>query len=144
MPDYVLPDVRLRRAALVVLLGAVVLVVVAVGWFLPWVGSALQNAGSSEAVPIPAACYLFLAGVAVLAMLVTWYGLNGVRFGRRVLATGQYPAPGTRVIRRTRLVRGRLAVFTGSGQLAAGAALAVCGIALLAVAVRGIALIMAG
>lgn len=137
--DWVLPDPQLRRAALGVVLTSWVAGAAVILWFLPWLSRAFQDVTNTGDLGIPLACYLFLAGSALLSVLVVWFGLYAVRLARRTLATGQYPPPGMKVIRKVRLVRGRLAVFTGRGQLAAGAALVMCGVALFAVTMWGFA-----
>jgi len=141
--EYIQPDPALRRAVLALLLGAGAAGTAAVAWFLPWLGTALRNARYSGAITFPIACYLFLALTAVMAGLVVWFAIYAIRFGRTVLASGQYPPTGSLVIRRTRVLRGRPAEFTGRGQVILGSALLLCGVALFAVALWGVVLIAA-
>jgi hypothetical protein len=79
-----------------------------------------------------------LAFTVVLAAPVIWFGLYAVRFGGRVVASGQYPPPGSPVIVRTRILRGRVATVAGRGQQVAGTGLIFCGIALLVLAGWGV------
>jgi len=129
--EYVQPDPRLRRAALWLVLGGGCLGVVVIGWGLPWAQSALLAANARGNSHFPLVCYVFLGLVALLALPVIWFGVYAVRFGSQVLATGQYPPPGIRVLRRTPVLRGPLLRYLARGQQVLGVALVLCGIALL-------------
>jgi hypothetical protein len=75
--------------------------------------------------------------VALLAAPVVGFGTFAVRSGRTVIRAGQYPPPGMRVLRRTKILRGSTARLTGQGQLVLGLLLVLCGIALFGVACWG-------
>jgi MFS family permease len=137
-PDILLPDPRLRRAVLAVLLGAVLLGVLVIGWGLPWLSQTLLTARANGTLTFPLACWLFLAFTAVLAAPVIWFGAWAIRFGRRVIASGQYPPPGTRVIVTTHVLRGPITRVAARGQQVLGLGLILCGMALLVLAGWGV------
>lgn len=139
--EYLLPDPKLRRAVVGVLAGFTAAGFATVAWGLPWLQDALLTARANGRLTIPLGCYLFLALIALLAVPVIWFGGYAVRFGSRVLASGQYPPPGSRVIRRTPVVRGPVARFTGRGQQVLGVALMLCGLALIALVAWGVVII---
>jgi hypothetical protein len=140
--EYLQPDPTLRRAALITVVAGVGLGVVAMTWFLPRLELTLLNARARGTLTFPLACFLFLGLIVALAAPVIWFGVYMVRFGRRVLASGQYPPPGARVIRRTPIVRVLPVVrFTGRAQQVLGSALVLCGIALLVLAGWGLVII---
>jgi hypothetical protein len=136
-PTYVAADLRLRRLAVLTMLAATVIATAMIGWFVPWLARAIVQARVSGTLSVPLASYLFLAVVALLAAPVVGFGVYAVRFGRVVLSTRQYPPPGARVLRRTKILRGRPASVLGSGQVVLGALLVACGLALVGVAFWG-------
>lgn len=144
LPDgeYLLPDPKLQRAAVITVVTGGVLGALTIAWFVPWLEHTLLRARATGTLTFPLACYLFLAMIAVLAGPVIWFGVHTARFGSRVLATGQYPPPGARVIRRTPIVRGPIVRFTGRGQQVLGSALVLCGSALLALAGWGLVIML--
>jgi hypothetical protein len=136
-PDFVAADMKLRRVAVLTMLAATVIATAMVGWFVPWLAAAIQQAQLSGTLSVPLACYLFLAVVAVLAAPVVGFGVFAMRSGRLVIVSKQYPPPGMRVLRRTRILRGSAARLTGQGQFVLGLLLVLCGIALFGVACWG-------
>jgi hypothetical protein len=130
-------DLKLRRVAVLTMLAATVIATAMVGWFVPWLATAIQEAQRSGTLSVPLACYLFLAVVALLAAPVIGFGVFAMRSGRLVIVSRQYPPPGMRVLRHTKILRGGAAKLTGQGQFVLGLLLVLCGAALFGVACWG-------
>jgi hypothetical protein len=143
MPDtfeILLPDLKLQRRVISAVLAGVALGVLTMLWFLPWLETTLLLARARGTLTFPLACWLFLAFTVALAAPVIWFGVFAIRFGARVVNSGQYPPPGTRVIVRTRVLHGPVASFAGRSQQVLGAGLVLCGLALLVLAGWGVAI----
>jgi hypothetical protein len=136
-PGFVAADMKLRRLAVLTMLAATVIATAMVGWFVPWLATAIQEAQQSGTLSVPLASYLFLAVVGLLAAPVVGFGAFAVRSGLLVLRTSQYPPPGMRVLRRTKILRGFAAKLTGAGQLLLGVLLVLGSVALVVVACWG-------
>lgn len=136
--EFVEADPKLRRLAVLTVAAGTAIGAVVIGWFMPWLLGALDEAVDSGAVTVPLARWIFLGLVVLLAAPVVGFGVYAVRFGRRVVAVGQYPPPGQHVVRRTRILRGPAATFTGRGQVVLGVFLALCGFALVVVSAWGV------
>jgi hypothetical protein len=134
---FVAADLKLRRVAVLTMLAITVVATAMVGWFVPWLAAAIQEAQLSGTLSVPLASYLFLAIVALLAAPVVGFGVFAMRSGRMVIVTGQYPPPGMRVLRRTKILRGGAARLTGQGQFVLGLLLVLGGVALFVVACWG-------
>jgi hypothetical protein len=136
--EFVEADPKLRRTAVMTVLAVTALGSITIAWLLPWMLTALEEANAAGTLSVPLACWIFLGMVVLLAAPVVAFGVYAARFGRAVATSGQYPPPGTRVVRRTRVLRGPAATFVGRGQLFAGVTLVLCGIALVVVAAWGV------
>jgi hypothetical protein len=110
---------RIRFAALGVVLGAL-----AVGagkfWFLPWLGRFAATAPCSTVLGINGATvlgYSLFVALPLLGAIVV--GLSVGRSGLITLRESQFPPPGTKVFRPTRIRRGAAARRVGYLRLAA-------------------------
>jgi hypothetical protein len=137
-PEFVEADPGLVRLALTAVVAVAAVGSLTLGWLLPWMLAALEEARAGGALSVPLACWLFLGLVVLLSAPVVAFGVHAVRFGRSVVAAGRYPPPGTRVLRRTRVLTGPAAALTGRGQVVTGVMLVFCGIALVVVAAWGV------
>jgi hypothetical protein len=136
--EFVEADRRLRRLLLLSVAALSALGSLTLGWLLPWMLSALEEARARGTLRVPLACWLFLGLVVLLSVPVVAFGVYAVRFGRSVVASGRYPPPGARVLRRTRVLTGAAAALTGRAQVVTGSTLVFCGVALVAVAAWGV------
>ena len=141
-PEIVAADPRLRRLALLGVLGVALLGAATTVWLLPALTSTLLRARLEGRITVPIACYLFLALMLLIAGLVIAFATYAIRFGGRVRAGALYPPPGTRVIRDTRVVRGPVAVLIGRVQVWLGYALVLCALALIALSIYGVIVIL--
>jgi hypothetical protein len=128
----------MRRTAILVVLITTVLGAAAIQWLLPWATATVDQA-VRDGMPRSVVCKSTLAVLSVFALTVAAFGLHTARLGKRVSIARQFPLPGTRVIRDTRVVRGRAAVLVGRGQAFLGKALIVLSAALLALTSYGLA-----
>ena len=140
--EVVRADPRMRRLAILAVLGSLVFGIATIGWFLPALTSALLKARASGRVTVPIACYLFLALMVTIGGMVIAFGVYAIRFGRRVSQGALYPPEGARVIMDTRVVRGPLAVRAGKIQVLLGYALFLCATALIVLSVYGVWVIL--
>ena len=131
-------DPVMRRTAISIVLITTVLGAAAIEWLLPWAAATIDQAVQSG-MPRSVVCQSTLAVLSVFALTVAAFGLHTARLGKRVSIARQFPLPGTRVIRDTRVVRGRAAVLVGHGQAFLGKALIVLSTALLALTSYGLA-----
>ena len=137
-PEILRADPRLRRQAMILLVVVTALGSAAIQWLLPWANATVEEAVRSG-MPRSAVCKSTLAVLSVFAFAVAAFGLHTARMGRRIRAAGQFPLPGARVIRDTRVIRGRAADMLGRAQTFLGAALIVLCAALVALTSYGLA-----
>jgi len=76
------------------------------------------------------ATLILLAVVAPATVLGMWAGIDAIRRSRRALCAEQYPAPGSRVLRDTPVLRGRAARIAGTLGVVLGGALIALAVAL--------------
>jgi len=137
-PDIIRADQRLRRLAILIVVGTTVLGAAAIHWLLPWAATTVKQA-VSDGMPRSVVCKTTLAVLSVFALTVAGFGFHTARLGKRVAVARQFPLPGMRVIRDTRVLRGRAADLLGRGQACLGKALIVLSAALLALTSYGLA-----
>jgi hypothetical protein len=135
-------DPRLRRTALLLVLGATAAGGLIVGWFLPWLLSALAEGTAAGRISTRLVCLGFLAFMMVIGGSVILFGVHTVRDARLVLAAGRYPLPGMRVIRDTRVLTGRPARVLGRGREVLGILLIVLALVLLGICVYAAAFLL--
>ena len=100
------------RAAAAALAAFVLVLFIALVWLLGQVPTReeMQLAGAAEIGRMAARMdRLLLAMVVLAAMMASLATAVFARMGRRTLASGEFPPPGTWVLRRTRVVTGRAA-----------------------------------
>ena len=140
------PGVRLKLAMAfgVVLLSGLAVAALARAYLGPWMErlesadfDALVREEPAELVRL--ARVVWYGGFGALAAAVAGIGMYFVRAGRRILTSGQVPAPGTWVLRETRIIRGPKAVLRGRVTAALGAILVLVSIGAVAyVLTRGL------
>jgi hypothetical protein len=140
-PDIIRADPRLRRLALLMVLGTAVLGGAAIEWLLPWANATVEEAVRGG-MPRSVVCKSTLGVLSGFALMVAAFGVHTARVGRRVALAAEFPLPGTRVIRDTPVLRGRTAVLLGRSQTFLGNALVVLAAALLALTAYGLAALM--
>jgi hypothetical protein len=123
---------------MIIVVGTAAVGAAVIHWLLPWATATVDQA-VRDGMPKSVVCKSTLVVVSVFAITVAAFGMHTARLGRRIAAAGQFPLPGTRVIRDTRVLRGRAAVLVGRGQTFLGRALVVLSIALVAVTSYGLA-----
>ncbi len=130
-PEIVLADPRLRRNALLTIVGATVLGSLFIGWLWPLIRDALLHARQTGQISGRAICLGFLGFVAALVAPLIFISVHALRVGQRAVDSEQFPPPGMRVIRDTRVVRGAQARIIGRVQRVLGLLLIICALALL-------------
>ncbi len=141
--EFVRADARLRRNAIGLAFCGVVVGALTIGWVLPWFlrvvqEKALRAGGFDRRI----VCMSFLVVVSLVAASVAGLGVSAVRQGRRVCAADRYPLAGMKVLRDTRVLRGRAAQITGRGQMLIGGTLVGLALLLLAVSIYGALLLL--
>ncbi len=116
-------DPQARRGALLALAAVLVIGVVTIAWGLPAATDYLKRQPPAEALRI----LQWLALAAFVPMIP--FGYFTWRHGQRILASGQFPPPGTRVIVDTPIVTGRAARARGAALRTLAVLLAVLGAA---------------
>jgi hypothetical protein len=130
-PTILRADPRYRFRALATLACVTAVGAVSIGWLLPMVEMWLLQERSAGRIPGRAICLGFVGLVALLALPVSLVGLNVMRMGRRAMEYKQFPPPGTKVIRDSRILRGPHAVTLARAQRVLGFLLVLCALALL-------------
>ena len=115
-----------RRLGLLLLVGSLVVVWV-VAWLTPRVKMEAQLAIAQGRLAQSAVCQSVLIGLGLFSCAVAAFGVHARRFGRSVLSAGRFPPPGATVVRATRVVTGRPAMFIGRVQAALGSTLVLLG-----------------
>lgn len=129
------PGARRRALTLVVVGGAAG--ILAIEYLLPWARGRLAQAVYDGSVPRSAICKSVLMGLMVVATSVAGFGVYAFRLGRRVLSEERFPPAGTKVVRDTRVLRGRAARILGRAQAINGALLVLLALALFLVCAYG-------
>jgi hypothetical protein len=124
MDQGILKADRIRRRRAIGMLGATVAFgAVTIQLILPYVTESIKKLPPRQAV-------WALGGVLVVGFLsVVPVGLYVRLIGRRVVASGRYPAPGMSVLVDTRIIHGNPALAYGRILKALGTVLAVAGLA---------------
>ena len=132
--DVVRADPALRRRALLgaAAIVACVLALVSAPRSVMTLVRLVQDTPAAGARGI-AIMLLFAAPFTLLAVVVA---ADAIRRSVRTLRAGQFPPPGTRVVRDTRIVRGRPATVVGAAGLALGGTLLVAALVLPWIAYR--------
>lgn len=124
--EYLRADPRRRRNA-VRLIGAVIVFgCLVLGFGLP----AAIRAANASVYPRRWLCLGFITVVGLLVIPVLFAARGNMKRGLASIDTQQFPAPGTPVLRDTRILRGPAATAFGKVQLALGTILGVAGLAL--------------
>lgn len=116
-------DPEARRRALIALAAVAAVAVVTVAWGLPAAEEFLRRQPPAEAARIVTVLALAAFLPAIPLGYFVW------RHGQRIVASGRFPPPGTRVIRDTPVVTGREAGSRGVALRTMGALLAALGAA---------------
>ena len=132
LPDVVPADPRLRRNALLILLRGTGIASAFIIWVLPEIQEVVLNARATGQVSARAICLGFVGVVATLVAPVSIAGVSVIRTAKLTVDSAQFPAPGEKVIRDTRILRGSRAVAIGRVQRFLGGLLVACALALLA------------
>ena len=132
LPEMIPADPRLRRNALLILLGGTVIGSAFIVWVLPQIQDVLLNARATGQVSARTICLGFVGVIAMLVAPVSIAGVSVIRTAKLTVDSAQFPAPGAKVIRDTRILRGSRAVTLGRVQRILGALLVACALALLA------------
>jgi hypothetical protein len=123
----------MRRKALIILLVALVLGVIGIGFGLPalerWI---MEDSGTGRVGRARIVCLAFGGIITLLAVAVVGSGRRIARFGREAVALGRFPPPTMPVLRTGTAVTGRPALLLGRLYLGLGITLAVLGVTLLA------------
>ncbi|MEZ5463105.1 hypothetical protein [Dokdonella sp.] len=105
--DMLRADARLRRQTLIALGLASAVAVVALFFFQRWLSGIGAIPGTDlQILRLRQMIGIGLTGSAICLALLAWYAVHQAS---RVKATGQWPTPGTRVIRDTPIRRGNAA-----------------------------------
>jgi hypothetical protein len=129
-PNFIAADRRHRSWAIFTLVFGTVLGALILGWLWPMARSWLLEERGAGRIPSRAICLGFLGLVGLLAVPVIYVGLNVIRLSTRVIAHQQFPPPGMKVVRDTRILRGSRAVTWGRAQRVIGSLLILCATAL--------------
>ena len=129
-PTFLPADLRHRYQALVTLVGASALGAITIGWLWPMARLWLLEERAAGRIPARAICLGFLVLVGLLALPVIFVGVSVMRTGQSAIALQQFPPPGMKVIRDTRVLRGVRAVTLGRAQRVLGLLLILCALAL--------------
>jgi hypothetical protein len=131
-PEVIRADPAMRRAAILIVVAAVVLGVIGIAWGLPalqsWVWS---DTGLGRVSRARVVCLAFGGIIALTAAAVIVSGVRMARFGKRAVTAGRFPPPGMPVFRDTRPATGRPALILGRLYRGTGFTLVVLGAVLL-------------
>lgn len=131
-PPVIRADPALRRKALLIVLAAALVWTIVIARGLPrleaWAGAAVVAGNTAARLWL---CFGAGVLIATFALLVSWSGANIIRMARRAAAAGQFPPPGIRVLRDTRVIEGRAALLLSRTYVVLGTLLLTCAAALL-------------
>jgi hypothetical protein len=122
-------DKKLRLLIGLVFLVAVVAAGLGLWGFEVWLDGVKQMP-LDQALRLLLSALVWIVGSTFFALLLL--GLHLWRWGKRIRAAGQFPLPGSRVVRDTVVLHGEAALRRGRILQATAAALISCGLALLA------------
>ena len=116
-PEIVRADPRMRRQALVIVVGGLAVGAAVIGWGLPWLEEWVRHAYLTGNTAVRRwVCIGAGAGILALGLGVTASGVNMIGIGRRVLREGRFPPSGLRVLRDTPVRTGPVAAGVGRIQ----------------------------
>ena len=116
-------DPEFRRKWFLVYVGLVALGGVLIVWVLPAIQDDLAHRSPEEALPL-LRTWLVVSFLPIFPMVYYMY-----RFARRVLSSGQFPPPGTRVLFDTQILEGKSARWRAIFLIIFGGLLLVVGLA---------------
>jgi len=128
--DMIRADPALRRWALAIVLGMTIFGAIVIAYLPDILRELLALAVRSPEEAGRRATLILLAVVAPATLLGMLAGVDAIRRSRRALRAGQYPAPGSRVVRDTPVLRGRAARVAGILGVVLGGTLVALGAAL--------------
>jgi hypothetical protein len=126
-------DPKLRRVALVVVAAVVIAGIASLAAMQHWFAGLKELPAAVAQAQLLSA---FAVSFGTVCAAVLWLAASLWRSGTLVRRVEQWPLPGTRVIRDTRVLRGSAAVSRGRLMQAAGAVLFVCAVCVAVVAWR--------
>jgi hypothetical protein len=128
--EMIRADPALRRWALAIVLGMTIFGAIVIAYLPDTLHELLALAVRSPEEAGRRATLVLLAVVAPATVLGMWAGIDAIRRSRRALRAEQYPAPGSRVVRDTPVLRGRAARVAGTLGVVLGSALIALAVAL--------------
>lgn len=134
--EMIRADPALRRWALTIVLGMTIFGAIVITYLPDTLRELLALAVRSPEEAGRRATLILLAVVAPATVLGMWAGIDAIRRSRRALRAEQYPAPGSRVVRDTPVLRGRAARIAGTLGVVLGGALIALAVALPCTAYR--------
>jgi hypothetical protein len=131
-PVVIRADPAIRRKAMIIIVLALVLGVIGIGWGLPalqrWVWS---DPGVGRVSRARIVCLAFGGIIVLTAAAVIGSGFRMARFGKTAVLSQRFPPPGMPVFRDTPQAVGRPAIILGRLYRGTGFLIAVLGVALL-------------
>ena len=128
--EFIRADPRHRRNALVMFIASTIVCAFIIGWGWPMFRDWLLEGKATGRIRGLWICLGFLGFVGLISLGVTWFGMYTLRLAGRAMAHGQFPPPGTKVIRDTRILRGREALAIARVQRFLGTLLILCAVVL--------------